>query len=350
MQTEPVVIATTAPETVGKSTGKPFSWSAVLEQAENLLPHPAGDTISQYMLTGYGDQTLAIGFVEGESGWVASADLDGDGTITENESVQLGPADADKPSAVLQGTVQRGAVPVPVPIRVDTWLNTGTRVFGYGVNVARFLTLPNDVKARIRTGNGVFDHPSARIIVDENGDGEEDWANRLVAFSVEEGIVQAQGARWRFTISPDGATVTLQPTDEAPPGLRVGGKAPDFSVTASDGEVHTLARYRGAPLLLDFWATWCGPCIALHPKVEAFAARHKVSVLGISANDDQATVDRWLKKNPTPWPSSAEGPEGPTIQAYGVVAYPSQAAIDADGRLVALGSFDAIRRAFGEKP
>ena len=107
---------------------------------------------------------------------------------------------------------------------------------------------------------------------------------------------------------------------------------------------------RRSTLLLDFWATWCGPCIALHPKLEAFAGRHGVAVLGISGDDEQATVDRWLRKNPTPWPTAAESMKGPTMQAYKIESLPSHAVIDADGTFVALGRFNSIRRAFGEEP
>jgi len=322
----------------------------VLESNGPLISHPAGDGISDYMTTGYGDKTLAIGFVEDDAGWVGSADLDGDGTIGAHESVRLEPPEADRPAGVLHGVVQRGTVAVPVEVRIATELRSNTRVFSYGVDADRLLVLPNGVRARVRSENGVFDHPLAAVVVDENGDGEVDWANRLVHFQTSEAIVQARGARWRFVVSADGATVTLEPTTDVPTGMRVGGAAPDFSVTASDGERHDLARYRGAPLLLDFWATWCGPCIALHPEVEAFAGRHGVAVLGISADDEQAAVDRWLQKNPTPWPSAAEGLKGPTLRAYGVESFPSHALLDADGRFIAFGRFDAIRRALGEEP
>lgn len=142
-------------------------------------------------------------------------------------------------------------------------------------------------------------------------------------------------SRWAFTTDAQGSVVRFEPTDRAPSGLHRGSPAPAFSVTASDGKPHTLADYAGRPLILDFWATWCAPCVALHPDVIALSEKHGVAVLGISADEDQKRLNVWLRKHPTPWPSAAIGPEGSVNRAYHVSSWPTHALIDAEGALVA---------------
>jgi len=315
--------------------------------ADRLIDHPSPGDIPHFIPVDYGEQMLAVGLQESGGAWTLSADLDGDGMLSATEQVGLVPDASGAPRGELRGQIARGDTTVPTTLRITTRETDGVRVFQVDSEATRSGTLPNGVAFSVYSRGGVYDHPETELVVDENGDGRPDGENWLVNFRVADEVVEARGDRWRFTVSPDGNTVSLQPVDAPPPGMRVGSPAPPFSVEASDGNTHDLPRYRGKMLLLDFWATWCAPCIALHPEVEALAQKHGLSVLGISADDEQAALNRWLKRHPTSWPSAAVGPAGAVNQAYGVAAWPSHALIDADGKLVVLGSFAAVQDALG---
>ncbi len=349
VQVEPAVVALEAPSPSGGMTTRCVPAADMMDRDDHLA-HPAGDALPHYVSIGFGEQRMVVGFGEADGDWVASADLDQDGVVSEAERVVLVAEEDGYASGVLEGEVARTdaegrSVAVPIHIRVKIRQYADGWTCGGSADQARTGVLPDGTAVWLRSAGGVFDHPRAKVVVDEDEDGEPDTDNWLVTYRVEDGVLEANGARWAFTPAPDGSTLTLVPTDEAPPGLRFGQPAPDFELTASDGEVHTLATYRGQPLLIDFWATWCGPCVALHPKVEALAEEHDLTVFGISADDSQEAVDTWLRKNPTAWPSAAVGVMSPVNQAYGVNMWPTHALIDAEGRLVTLGHFDAIRLA-----
>ncbi len=81
------------------------------------------------------------------------------------------------------------------------------------------------------------------------------------------------------------------------PFLMAGQKAPEFSITRLDtNETVTLSQFKGKPVVLNFWATWCGPCAMEHPNLE-WAARtysDKVVFLGIVFEDTEANTRRFL--------------------------------------------------------
>jgi peroxiredoxin len=79
---------------------------------------------------------------------------------------------------------------------------------------------------------------------------------------------------------------------------RIGSNAPDFTVQDSDHKV-TLSQFRGQVVVLNFWATWCPPCIEETPSLVRMQARLKdkgVVVLAVSIDDDDAAYHRFLKE------------------------------------------------------
>src|SRR4051812_21010658 len=77
----------------------------------------------------------------------------------------------------------------------------------------------------------------------------------------------------------------------------VGKPAPDFKLKGVDGKEVTLASLKGNVVVLDFWATWCGPCVAGFPKIDELAKKYAgkgVMVFGMNQKEDKDTIDNFL--------------------------------------------------------
>lgn len=76
-----------------------------------------------------------------------------------------------------------------------------------------------------------------------------------------------------------------------------GAFAPPLRLKALTGGIVQLSDYQGQRVLINFWATWCAPCVAEMPMLQAFADKHKgeVQVLAINLGEDEATVRKWLE-------------------------------------------------------
>jgi len=122
----------------------------------------------------------------------------------------------------------------------------------------------------------------------------------------------------------------------------IGTQAPAFSQRTPEGKQVSLADYRGKYVLVDFWASWCGPCRQENPAVlkayEAFKERNFM-VLGVSL-DEEKTRAAWVKAiadDQLPWAqvSDLRGFGGTVAQQYGVKAIPQNFLIDPSGKIVA---------------
>jgi peroxiredoxin len=128
--------------------------------------------------------------------------------------------------------------------------------------------------------------------------------------------------------------------------IKVGTVAPDFTTFDVDGRPVKLSDYRGKVVVLDFWATWCGPCLASMPHTNDVAARYRdqgVVVLGSCTSDTRAAFVKWVKANRAKYPDfvfshdpAERTPASVSLKLYGVNGIPQQFVIDRDGRIVAL--------------
>lgn len=115
----------------------------------------------------------------------------------------------------------------------------------------------------------------------------------------------------------------------------VGKSAPSFSLRNLDGELVRLEEFRGQPVFLNFWATWCQPCIAEHPVLQAAAQRYegRVQFLGVVYHDEIEKIEAFVNAKGE-WGPTLLDLEGSVAVAYGVYGAPETFFIDADGVIV----------------
>lgn len=119
----------------------------------------------------------------------------------------------------------------------------------------------------------------------------------------------------------------------------IGKTVPDFLATDFDGNPISLEQYRGKVVLLDFWAVWCGPCIAEMPTVKRVYDTYKdegFDIIGISLDTDETRLRDYLTENEIPWRQvfSGEGWQSPVARQYDIRAIPAPWLIDKDGTLI----------------
>lgn len=126
--------------------------------------------------------------------------------------------------------------------------------------------------------------------------------------------------------------------DPAPTiGLEIGQRAPHFSGVTDTGETIALADLRGRPVLLNFWATWCGPCRIEMPEFEAAyraAGEDGLIILAVNNRESSAQVAQFRRELGLTFPLLLDE-DGMLQRQYAIAQYPSTYLIDADGIITA---------------
>lgn len=116
-------------------------------------------------------------------------------------------------------------------------------------------------------------------------------------------------------------------------GPRIGQAAPDFALTDLDGNPVQLSDYEGRPVIVNFWGSWCGPCVEEFPLLQQALSRHQadgLAVLGIVVRDNSESARSFMARMGADW-TAAMDPGGMTAISFGILAPPESFFIDRDG-------------------
>lgn len=117
--------------------------------------------------------------------------------------------------------------------------------------------------------------------------------------------------------------------------LREGAPAPEFTLKTLDGRPVALSDLRGKATLINFWASWCPPCLEETPALiaaydELKRTNPNVEFIGIGTNDDRANLQKFAENNHIPY-IIVEDPDGKVSDAYGVLGMPTTVFVDGNG-------------------
>lgn len=120
--------------------------------------------------------------------------------------------------------------------------------------------------------------------------------------------------------------------------------APNFTVTDMQGQAVSLASLKGKPVFLNFWATWCPPCVGEMPDIQRMYSKYgdKVHFLIVNVDGEKSDVAAFMSNHALTFPVLLDS-SGSAAAAYGIQAIPASYVIDAEGNLLEshIGSLSA---------
>jgi len=196
------------------------------------------------------------------------------------------------------------------------------------------------------------EHPRKAVCTVCSERGESHGPEKVAAMSIHEGIPYyfcSKDCKEAFDTDPAGYMPQVFPRPAA------GLAALDL-----DAQPVVLDDYEGQVLLLDFWATWCKPCVEIMPKLQELQDTYGgrgLHVLGISIDEKADRVREFAEKRNVEYRIAVDDADQPTWAAYGVKAVPTSFLIDRTGNIVArwVGKPDAaaveeaVARALGKE-
>jgi thiol-disulfide isomerase/thioredoxin len=127
--------------------------------------------------------------------------------------------------------------------------------------------------------------------------------------------------------------LALAPVEQADATVAANAPAPNFSLAARGGQKLSLSQYKGQVVMINFWATWCGPCRQEMPLLDAMYQKYKrmgFTLIGVNVEPDSKAAEEFLKKVPVSFPVAFD-PDSSVSKLYAVQGMPSSIIIDRKG-------------------
>jgi thiol-disulfide isomerase/thioredoxin len=169
------------------------------------------------------------------------------------------------------------------------------------------------------------------------------FADNLAGAATSAGEVEAAREVYTTVLKKFGgenASVRQKVADDLARLDRVGRPAPTVSVTDLDGKAFRLDDLKGKYVLIDFWATWCAPCLAELPRVQAAEARYRdkgFRVVSVSLDETKGAVADFVRVRKLPWTQIHNATcAGDLVKDFGVGSIPATFLVDPEGKIVRL--------------
>ncbi len=291
------------------------------------------------------------------------ADLNRDGQFSDSESFPVNPV-SDRPRASGEATIQLpldsghfSAYPIRVTLFRPDDASDAAAPRRIAYSFLAFATCTVEVDGRpvriwcsfdLRTRT--LDPLNSTVGMDLDGDGRmgmppsPEWAN-----AKNELPVFRLGARYLSiqSVDPAAHSVTLiarSASDYHIIEVSPGAIVPDFEFTDFNGQVRRLSEFQGRYVLLDFWGSWCAPCIAQFPHLkrayEALQARG-FEIIGIDINDSLEDAKKCAAEHDLPWvQATAESTAELVERRFRITAFPAVILLDPQRRIISTGQND----------
>ena len=177
----------------------------------------------------------------------------------------------------------------------------------------------------------------------------------LGEYSARFSVPEVRGGGW----SGEAVDVGMLASSPLPELVKVGDVAPEFAVKTLAGSEVRLSELKGKIVLLDFWATWCAPCVAEIPHVKEIAEAHagdsRFVLLGMNEDEETDRLKYFTEQVKITWPQGLLGGDLEVAKRYGATAIPATVLIGVDGKVIARdlrgeALKKAVAEALGAKP
>lgn len=165
------------------------------------------------------------------------------------------------------------------------------------------------------------------------------FSEKEKAFELAQKVARSEFAEARIKEQAEGTLRKLE---------RV-GQPLAMKFQALDGRSVDLAELKGKVVLIDFWATWCPPCVAAIPELKALYAKHRehgFEIIGLSLDEDREKLEQFVARKKLSWPQRFDGKpwEQSVAPQYGIVGIPSVWLVDRAGLLRFVAPQDGLEQ------
>jgi peroxiredoxin len=140
------------------------------------------------------------------------------------------------------------------------------------------------------------------------------------------------------TLSSASSSVTTAKITDVKVGNRIGFTAPDFTLPTTDNKEFKLSDYRGKPVILNFWASWCGPCRYEVPAFKSFYEKYGdegVPIIAVNTQDNPDSAIAYAKSDGLKFTIPVD-PQGKVANLYNVRGLPTTYFIDKNGIITSI--------------